>query len=174
MPDSGPLSRPKTVLELILEWSLDRPAWQRDALRRIVQAQKLTDADIVELVALCKRGRMQNPPPAAWTDAGQAQPQPHPVLSAISIFDASCAAVHLRTRNEVAFRPFGLDVPDELADACKRVKAALDAEKQQLEAARNAIFANPPWKPSTAVGTAVVALTHATYAASLETIAAHT
>jgi hypothetical protein len=35
--------------------------WQRDALRRIVQAQKLTDADIAELVALSKRGRTQKP-----------------------------------------------------------------------------------------------------------------
>jgi hypothetical protein len=62
MPDSGLPTRLKTVLELILEWSLDRPAWQRDALRRIVQTDKRTDGDIAELVALCKRGRMQNPP----------------------------------------------------------------------------------------------------------------
>jgi AAA domain len=279
MPDSGPLPRPKTVLELILDWSADRPLWQRDALRRIVQTQKLTDADITELVALCKRGRMQKPPatepsaipleavhlpanpgagasvtltaiqdvaavnnlapgqtlpfaptgitgvygdnaagksgyarilkracrarhsemilsnvyeeraatpatatfcysvggaeqpPALWTDTGRAEPQPHPVLSAISVFDANCAAVHLKTRNEVAFRPFGLDVPDELADACKRVKSALDGEKQQLDAARNAIFANPPWKVSTTAGKVVAALTHATDAASLETLA---
>lgn len=279
MPDSGPPPRPKTVLELILEWSLDRPAWQRDALRRIVQTDKRTDGDIAELVALCKRGRVQNPPvdglapipleaahlpanpgagaavaltaikdvaavnnlapgqtltfplngivvvygdnaagksgyarilkracrarhseailsnvygertaapatatfcysiggsqqpPEVWTDIGEAQPQPHPILSAISVFDASCAAVHLRTRNEVAFRPFGLDVPDELADACKRVKAVLDAEKQPLEAGRNAIFANPPWKPTTAAGKAVNALTYATNAATLETLA---
>ena len=26
----------KTVLEAVLEWSLDRPLWQRDALRRII------------------------------------------------------------------------------------------------------------------------------------------
>jgi hypothetical protein len=52
---------PKTVLEIVLEWSRDRPAWQRDALRSIVQAQKLNETDIVELVALSKRGRMERP-----------------------------------------------------------------------------------------------------------------
>jgi hypothetical protein len=92
-------------------------------------------------------------------------------LSAISVFDAGCAAVHLKTRYEVAFRPFGLDVPDELADACKRVKAVLDAEKQQLEVARNAIFSAPPWTPSTAVGRALAALTHSTDVGKLETLA---
>jgi hypothetical protein len=277
MPE--PASGLKTVLEIILEWAADRPAWQRDALRRIVQAQKLTESDVPELVALCKRGRTPKPspadpeakpleaahlpanpgsgasvsltaikdvsavnnlapaqtltfapngitivygdnaagksgyarilkracrarhsevilsnvygepaataasatlsytvggdeqPPEAWEDTGNPQPQPHPVLSAISVFDADCATVHLRTRNEVAFRPFGLDVPDELADACKRVKAVLDAEKHQLEGARNAIFTAPPWTPSTAVGKALAALTPSTDVRKLETLA---
>ena len=277
MPDTAPPS--KTVLEIILEWSSDRPAWQRDALRRIVQAQKLTDADITELAALCKRGRTAKPsesdpkprplaashlpanpgagasvsltavkdvsavnslaagqtlsfaltgitgvygdngagksgyarilkracrarhteailanvydqppatpasatfcysvggtalPPESWTDTGKPQPQPHPVLSAISVFDADCAAVHLKNKNEVAFRPFGLDVPDELGNACKRVKALLDTEKKQQADARNAIFTTPPWKTTTAVGKALAALTHATDAAKLEKLA---
>jgi energy-coupling factor transporter ATP-binding protein EcfA2 len=272
-------SQPKTVLEIILEWSADRPAWQRDALRRIVQAQKLTETDFPELVALCKRGRSSKPSPTdpeakpleaahlpanpgagasvaliaikdvsavnnlapaqtltfapkgitvvygdnasgksgyarilkracrarhseailsnvygepattaasatlcytlggaettpeAWKDTGNSEPQPHPVLSAISVFDTDCAAVHLKTKNEVAFRPFGLDVPDELADACKRVKAVLDAEKRQLDGARNAIFSTPPWTPSTAVGEALAALMFSTDAEKLETLA---
>ena len=277
MPDFA--ARPKTVLEIILEWSADRPDWQRDALRRIVQAQKLTETDLPELVALCKRGHTPTPsptepeakpllaahlpanpgagasvsltaiqdvaavnnlapaqnltfapngitvvfgdnaagksgyarilkracrarhseailsnvygepattaasgtfcytvggasqPPEAWKDSGSSQPQPHPVLSAISVFDADCAAVHLKTKNEVAFRPFGLDVPDELADACKRVKAVLDAEKQQLERARNAVFSTPPWTPSTAVGRSLAVLTHSSDVGKLETLA---
>ena len=276
MPDTVP--PPKTVLEIILDWSADRPAWQRDALRRIVQAQKLTDGDIAELVALCKRGRTTDPsasepraiplaalhlpanpgagaavsltaikdvsdvnnlapgqilafpatgiivvygdnaagksgyarilkracrarhteailphvygdpattpatatlcysvggvaqPPEAWQDTGKPQPQPHPVLSAVSVLDADCAAVHLRGKNEVAFRPFGLDVPDELGDACKRVKAVLEGERRQ-QASRNAIFTAPPWTSTTAVGKALAALTHATDAAALEKLA---
>ena len=269
----------KTVLEIILDWSADRTAWQRDALRRIVQAQKLTDSDVTELAALCKRGRTEQPaeagpqaqplvashlpanpcagasitltevkdvsavnnlapgqilsfapagitgvygdngagksgyarilkracrarhsepilpnvygepaaatatatlcysiggvpqPHEAWQDTGKPEPQPHPVLSAISVFDADCAAVHLKGKNEVAFRPFGLDIPDELGNACKQVKALLETEKKQQEGARNAIFATPPWKPTTAVGKAIAALTHATDPALLETLA---
>ena len=48
-------AQPKTVLESILEWSQDRPGWQRDALRRIIQKGRLDDTDIAELVALAKR-----------------------------------------------------------------------------------------------------------------------
>jgi len=44
---------PVTILESILAWSTDRPLWQRDALRRIVQKGKLDDSDIAELAALC-------------------------------------------------------------------------------------------------------------------------
>jgi hypothetical protein len=277
MPDAA--ARPKTVLEIILEWSLDRPEWQRDALRRIVQAQELVETDLPELVALCKRGHTPTPSPTdpkpkplqaahlpanpgagasvsltaikdvaavnnlaptqiltfapngitvvfgdnaagksgyarilkracrarhseailsnvygepattaasatfcytvggapqpseARKDTGSSQPQPHPVLSAISVFDADCAAVHLKTKNEVAFRPFGLDVPDELADACKRVKAVLDAEKLQLEKARHAVFSTPPWTASTAVGRSLAVLTHSSDVRKLKTLA---
>jgi hypothetical protein len=61
--------------------------------------------------------------PETWADTGKADPDPHPVLSAISVFDAHCAAVHLKGENEVWFRPFGLDIPDELGNVCKQVKA---------------------------------------------------
>lgn len=273
-------AQPKSALEIVLEWSKERPAWQRDALRRIVQANKLTEDDIVELTTLCKHGRTEKPDesdpksqpleaihlpaspgagasvsltavrdvsavnnlapgqtlsfapagitvvygnngagksgyarllkracrarhsevilpnvygapanaaasatlcfnigiaaqtPEPWKDTGKPAPQPHPVLSAISVFDSDCAAVHLKGKNEVAFRPFGLDVPDELGTACKQVKARLDTEKKEQEAARNAMFAAPPWTAATAVGKALAALTHKTNVATLEKLAA--
>jgi energy-coupling factor transporter ATP-binding protein EcfA2 len=43
-----------TVLEEILEWSQDRPAWQRDALRRLVLNGELSDDDISALTDICK------------------------------------------------------------------------------------------------------------------------
>lgn len=43
-----------TVLEELLEWSQDRPAWQRDALRRLVMNGELLDADIRDLTDICK------------------------------------------------------------------------------------------------------------------------
>lgn len=43
-----------TVLEEILDWSQDRPAWQRDALRRLVLNDELSDDDIRDLSEMCK------------------------------------------------------------------------------------------------------------------------
>ena len=42
-------------LESILEWSQDRPDWQRDALRRLVELETLTETDHDELERLCRR-----------------------------------------------------------------------------------------------------------------------
>ena len=42
------------VLGEILSWSLSRPPWQRDALRRLVTRGDLDDTDINELSNLCK------------------------------------------------------------------------------------------------------------------------
>lgn len=43
-----------SVLEEILEWSQDRPAWQRDALRRLVLNGELSEDDIRDLIEICK------------------------------------------------------------------------------------------------------------------------
>src|SRR5262249_45054524 len=43
-----------TVLREILEWSQERPAWQRDALRRLVTNGELSDDDIRTLADICK------------------------------------------------------------------------------------------------------------------------
>jgi len=41
------------VLQDILEWSEERPIWQRDALRRIVLQTELSEGDIDQLALLC-------------------------------------------------------------------------------------------------------------------------
>jgi energy-coupling factor transporter ATP-binding protein EcfA2 len=264
-PQTAPTSPPpaQSVLDLILDWSASRPPWQRDALRRIVSKSALADADISELVTLCKKdnGRLgvaleavpldkahlpsgpeglssvtlasikdvigvnqlataqelafapdgvtivygdngagksgytrilkrvckarhtgdiaanafdnNAPPPSALlsyvTDGVPQQPlkwrnedTPHPVLSAVNVFDRDSGIVHVREKNEVAFRPFGLDVPDELAAACQRVKDVLTKEQGDLERSRDAIFSKPSWKSTTAVGRILSALTAAT------------
>jgi ABC-type molybdenum transport system ATPase subunit/photorepair protein PhrA len=43
-----------TVLQEILEWSEDRPMWQRDALRRLVLQGELSDEDTLALAEICK------------------------------------------------------------------------------------------------------------------------
>ncbi len=53
MPDATPTA-PTSPFMAILDWSKGWPAWQQDALRRIVVAGNLTKADIGELEALCK------------------------------------------------------------------------------------------------------------------------
>src|SRR3546814_10309031 len=45
----------KTVLETILDWSADRPLWQRDALRRIVTGGTPDDDGVKDILALCKK-----------------------------------------------------------------------------------------------------------------------
>ena len=42
------------VLKEILKWSMDRPLWQRDALRRLVTKGALDTNDLSELSQLCK------------------------------------------------------------------------------------------------------------------------
>ncbi|MCP4369444.1 MAG: AAA family ATPase [Deltaproteobacteria bacterium] len=42
------------VLKEILSWSVNRPAWQRDALRRLVHSDSLDDNDLAEITELCK------------------------------------------------------------------------------------------------------------------------
>lgn len=55
------------VLTDILEWSADRPGWQRDALRRIVTQRSLTEQDVAELGRIClvQRGIVDPENPAS-------------------------------------------------------------------------------------------------------------
>ncbi|MBY5385334.1 AAA family ATPase [Rhizobium leguminosarum] len=254
----------KTVLQTILDWSQNRPMWQRDALRRIVIGGTLNAAAVDEVLALCKKEHGEaginlaataleaahlpaNPgngaaitlaslsdivgvnqlaakqtlpfeqqgltiiygpngagksgygrvlkracrarkageimPDAFSPVAGGkatatftiardaiAQPalrwedndNPNPILSAVSVFDRECGAVHLQDKNEVAFRPFGLDIPDDLAAACTKIKVLLQAEEGQLKALRDPMFDKPTWQVSTAVGRIMSNIKHNT------------
>jgi energy-coupling factor transporter ATP-binding protein EcfA2 len=263
----------KTALQRILDWSRDRPAWQRDALRRIVSKGRLDSVDVRELTQLCKSARRDagevhcgaplsaehlpaNPGKGAGVslisisdvegvnnlapgqtlifeeggltiiygdngagksgyarilkracrsrNAGKIEPniydssptvgatasiaysvgnkagvpetwrdseRPHAVLSAVSVFDSESGLVHIEEKNEVAFRPFGLDVPDELARACQEVKIALSNERKELEQTRNSIFIKPPWSPASAVGRLLGSLAHDTDPTLIEDLA---
>lgn len=240
-----------TVLEEILGWSQDRPAWQRDALRRLVLKGELSDDDIRTLTDICKsahglaeqqdiapltkehvpdktaggapvslvyifhhrgvnalaedqtlkfapnltvvygdnaagktgyirilksacRARRQEqilgnvissatprspvvsikykvgtgPDPREWAGTGEDE-----FISRVSVFDTQCAAVYLTEKTDVAFRPFGLDLFDKLARACKAVRAKLESEQRAL--ASNALAAVQAQIPE---GTAAVKL----------------
>lgn len=244
----------KTVLEAILEWSENRPKWQRDALRRIVTGGTPTAEDTAELVSLCRKGQGDssvelnsepltaahlpadpgtgesisiesladvvgvnqlapaqtlsfvsqglnvvygpngsgksgyarilkkacrarlageimpdafNPSPSGKATANitlaagsagsrtvnwEDNDRPDPTLSAVTVFDRECASVHLKQKNEVWFRPFGLDIPDDLAKVCQDVKEQLAEQKEHLEETRDPIFADPIWSETSTIG----------------------
>jgi hypothetical protein len=54
-----------TLLAEILEWSKERPAWQRDALRRLFSSGKVDSGGVDELVVLCKVAHGLSDPRAA-------------------------------------------------------------------------------------------------------------
>lgn len=218
-----------TVLKEILQWSQDRPAWQRDALRRLVLNGELYDEDISALADICKsaHGLVEQPDnsplakehipdqtagapvslasifhhrgvnalaedqtlkfgpgltvvygdngagktgyirilksacrarspekilgnvvsgttpfapvvsikykvgaestPREWSGGNEDE-----FVSRVSIFDTQCAAVYLTEKTDVAFRPFGLDLFDKLAKACKAVRTKLESEQRAL------------------------------------------
>ena len=74
-----------TVLQEILEWSKERPLWQRDALRRLVIGGELTDDDIVELTAICKGEHGLTDKVDAQPLAEQHVPEQKAVTSAVSL-----------------------------------------------------------------------------------------
>ena len=53
-------------------------------------------------------------------------------ISRVSVFDTQCAAVYLTEKTDVAFRPFGLDLFDQLVRACKAVRKHLEKEQRAL------------------------------------------
>lgn len=55
-----------SVLPQIVAWSHDRPLWQQDALRRLVEQPKLAASDYAALMALCKQ--------EAGLDVGEIEP----------------------------------------------------------------------------------------------------
>ena len=70
----------------ILTWSQNRPIWQRDALRRLMQAEKLTDQDITELTSICKDRKLRAQPLTA---------------EHIRAPDAGMPGVHIRAMRDV-------------------------------------------------------------------------
>ena len=86
------------------------------------------------------------------------KPGSSPELSAITVFDKDCASVHLKEKNEVWFRPFGLDIPDDLASVSRRLKDKLSAERTQLEQQRHPEFENPIWSSVSTIGKALSSL----------------
>ena len=69
-------------------------------------------------------------------------------LARVSVFDTHSAAVYLNDKTDVAFRPFGLDLLDKLANAAGQVQGQLDAEVcylgEELESTLNKLQSKLP------------------------------
>ena len=81
-------STTQDVLADILDWSTERPGWQRDALRRLFTAGRLSTPDLGELVELCKSphglAKTVSPQPLRAEHLALSSPQTVPV-SVVSV-----------------------------------------------------------------------------------------
>jgi len=264
--DNEAVTTEAEALADILAWSQDRPLWQRDALRRLTEAEELTAEDIEELTALCKDPTLPALPlstdhirapdagmPAVQlrairnvlnvnalpegqrltflpggvtivygdngsgksgyvrilkracrargpdepilkniytTGAGPQQAeidftagsqdqserwtegQPFtPLLSAVSVFDARTANIHVDEDNDVAYTPFPMKLLERLVQACRAVKARLDAEIAAIEAQTPHTLSAPDCAEDTAVGRLLAGLSDATTTQQIEALA---
>src|SRR5258705_273526 len=101
-----------TALDEILAWSGSAPAWLRDALRRILTASELSDADIAELVELSKAPHGLSATPSTPSFLSAHDIPAAPTSGAIGI----TSITHLSDVNALApnetllFAPTGLNV----------------------------------------------------------------
>lgn len=79
----GQINTEADALRDILSWLKDRPAWQRDALRRLIAQGELTDKDIDELTALCKDDTLASQPLAEGDINAQQSGAPTVALKSI-------------------------------------------------------------------------------------------
>ena len=126
-----------------------------------VYNQSHSESASADLSYLRANGKIEH---IQWKD----QSKSPEVLSAITVFDKEAASVHIQKKNEVWFRPFGLDVPEDLVRVCQYIKSCLNAEKDNLAAKRNAIFENPTWSARSELGKVLSALQHDTDLAEIE------
>jgi hypothetical protein len=103
----------------------------------------------------------------AW-QLGQA---PDTALSAVSVFDAGTANVHVDETNDVAYTPLPLKLLGELARLCKSVKDELAAEITQIKTQTPQSIRMPTCTPSTAVGKLMARLAANTNPAAVEALA---
>ena len=77
---------------------------------------------------------------------------PDPMLSAVSVFDARTASIHVDQANDVAYTPPPLRILAALAQACQLVRQRLNLQVGTLQRQVPAAISNPSCKPDTRVG----------------------
>src|SRR5712692_4702390 len=67
--------------------------------------------------------------PTRWEDG---KPGPES-LSALSVFDGRCARVYLDEESDIAFKPYGLDLVEDLGTACVKIREKIQTENQSIK-----------------------------------------
>lgn len=101
---------------------------------------------------------------AKWVDGTPA----HDALSSIAIFDARCARAYLDDVGDFAYVPYGLDILEELAKVCIKLKAMLDEEVRR-SAVNVTVYAHLA-NTTTAVGKLITRLSANTKPADIEAL----
>ncbi|HHH47911.1 MAG TPA: ATPase [Gammaproteobacteria bacterium] len=107
---------------------LKRACRARDQAERVLPNANLADKDHGTPEAVFEidhDGKVQE---VSWREGEE----PPPILSSIAVFDTRCARIYLDEENEVAFVPYGLDIPTGLAKACAAIKQRLHLEASKL------------------------------------------
>lgn len=95
-------------------------------------------------------------------------PAPEP-LSEIAIFDTYCARAYIDNHGDFAYRPYGLDILENLVSLCSKLKA-MAAQEKVANAPSNAAYASIATEQTTA-GKALLAIPGATKANNIEALA---
>lgn len=82
-----------------------------------------------------------------------------PILSSLAVFDSRCARSYLDDEGDYAYVPYGLDILEGLASACKKLKGRIETE-QANSVAETTSFAD--LVGSTSVGRLIENLSHKT------------
>lgn len=95
-------------------------------------------------------------------------PAPEP-LSDIAIFDTYCARAYIDNHGDFAYRPYGLDILENLVSLCGKLKA-MAAQEKLASAPSNAAYASIA-NEQTVTGKALLAIPGVTKASDIEALA---
>ena len=95
-----------------------------------------------------------------------------PLLSAVSVFDAGTANIHVDETNDVAYMPFPMKLLEQLAQGCQDIKKRLNAQIAELEKLTPEAIKTPNCHDHTKVGALLSGLSAKTKADEVKALAA--
>jgi len=143
--------------------ALKRACRARDQSERILpnaQLASVSNSPAEAVFELLVNGATED---IKWVDGTVASD----LLAHVSIFDAHCAKAYLNTEDEFSYLPYGLDILEELARACTRLKGMLEDDCAKSSVVPSA-FSHIPF--STAAGKLVSQLSAKSDAKLVETL----